>query len=318
MAFPVDIRIALERMVEGLSLKSLGNGYKTMSDRYRRKTAQDEFQILSAEEALAYALARMPATYGAVSDVLRRALQTIPDFAPKTILDLGAGPGTATLAALEQFPDITSARLIEPNAHLEGLSKHLMHQRACDTLHERSTLALANLETKADLVLLSYVLNELPEEQIDRKTKRAWDATAQTLVIIEPGTPAGHALILRIRNKLMELGATIAAPCPHDSTCPLAKNDGWCHMSVRVERSSIHRKLKADASLGYEDEKFSYLVATRLPATRPAARLIGHPHGQKLVSLELCDASGEALTRTLSRRDELYKSAKKLDWGDPL
>lgn len=318
MALPVDIRIALEKMAEGLSLKSLGARYKTMSDRYRRKTAQDEFQILSAEEALAYALARMPATYGAVSDVLRRAAQTIPDFDPKTILDLGAGPGTATLAALEHFPDIKSARLIEPNAHLEGLAKHLMHQRACDTAHERTTLALADLETKADLVLLSYVLNELPDEQINRKTERAWNATAQTLVIIEPGTPSGHALILKIRDKLLKLDATIAAPCPHDHACPLANTDGWCHMSVRVERSSIHRKLKSDASLGYEDEKFSYLVATRLPATRPSARLIGHPHGQKLVSLELCDQSGAAITRTLSRRDDDYKSAKKLHWGDPL
>lgn len=318
MAFPVDIRIALERMAEGLSLKSLGGAYQTMSDRYRRKTVQDEFQILSAEEALAYALARMPATYGAVSDVLRRAAQTIPDLNPKTILDLGAGPATATLAALECFPAIESARLIEPNAHLGGLAKALMHHRACEIVHERTTLALANLDQKSDLVLLSYVLNELPAEQIDRKTERAWNATAQALVIIEPGTPAGHALILKIRDRLLALGANIAAPCPHDMACPLAGTDGWCHMSARVERSSLHRKLKPDAALGYEDEKFSYLVATRLPVDRPASRLIGHPHGQKLVSLELCTKDGTAVTRTLSRRDDDYKRAKKLEWGDPL
>lgn len=318
MTFPVDIRIALERMAEGHSLKSLGTQYRTLSDRYRRRKNAEDFQILSAEEALAYAIARMPATYGAVHDVLSRALETIPALAPATLLDLGAGPATATLAALDHFPDLVRARLIEPNIHLAGLAKHLMRSRPCETTHERATLALADLEKQADLVLLSYVLNELPEEQIERKVRRAWGATAQALVVIEPGTPAGAALILTIRDHLLRLGARIAAPCPHDLDCPLAKTDGWCHMSARIERSSLHRRIKTDAALGYEDEKFSYLVASRLPAARPAARLIGQPHGQKLVSLEVCEQSGNAVTRTLSRRDEDYKTVKKLGWGDAL
>ena len=319
MQLPVDIRIALDRMAEGQSLKSLSTSYQSISDRYRGdRKSNTVLQIRNADEALAYALARMPATYGAVHDVLGRALETIPALDPHTLLDLGAGPGTATLAALEHFHDLKDIRLVEPNAHLAGLSKHLCHHKSVDISFEPTTLALADLNNHADLVLLSYVLNEIPPGDLEKTLDRLWDATKQALVIIEPGTPDGFNLILKIRAHLLKSGARIAAPCPHDLTCPLKDTSLWCHMSTRIERSALHRKVKADASLGYEDEKFSYIVATRLPAARPSARVIGHPHGQKLISLELCEQTGAARTRVLSKRDEDYKAAKKLEWGDSL
>lgn len=321
MQLPVDIRIALDRMAEGQSLKSLAASYGSLSDRYRDSRADitnTALQIRSGDEALAYAIARMPATYAAAHDVLGRALETIPTLAPSTLLDLGAGPGTATLAALEHFHDLKELRLIEPNAHLRGLSQHFIQRAEQETFFEPATLSTADLSGGADLILLSYVLNETPSGDLEATLAKLWKASKQALVIIEPGTPEGYALILRIREFLLKEGARIAAPCPHDLTCPLAGSERWCHMSARVERSSLHRKIKDNASLGYEDEKFSYLVATRLASARPDARLIGHPHGQKLISVELCEQTGVARTRTLSKRDDDYKTLKKRDWGDPL
>lgn len=307
-------------MADGQSLKSLSLNYQSLSKRYRgdRNTPNTALQIRNAEEALAYALARMPATYGAVHDVLSRALETIPALNPATLLDLGAGPGTASLAAMDHFHDLKEMRLIEPNAHLRGLAQHLCKLEGCDIGFEPATLSTVEIAAPSDLVLLSYVLNEVPGGDLAKILDKLWDATKQALVIIEPGTPDGFALILEIREHLLKAGARIAAPCPHDLDCPLKNTPRWCHMSARIERSSLHRKIKPDAALGYEDEKFSYLVATRLPAARPSARLIGHPHGQKLVSLELCEQTGAATTRTLSKRDEEYKAAKKREWGDAL
>lgn len=316
MQLPIDIRIALESMAQGQSLKSLGANYQTISDRYRETRGNTTLQIRSAEEALAYALARMPATYGAAHDVIGRAVETIPNLDPRSLIDLGAGPGTATLAALEHFLHLDDITLVEPNAHLRGLAQHLCKHDGIDISFEPATLNTAALSHPADIVLLSYVLNEIPESDLDKTLEKLWDATKQALIIVEPGTPAGYALILKIREKLLQSGARIAAPCPHDLDCPLKDTSLWCHMSTRIERTALHRKIKADATLGYEDEKFSYIIATRLPAARPAARLIGHPHGQKLVSLELCEETGKATTRVLSKRDEDYKAAKKLEWGD--
>ncbi len=59
--------------------------------------------ITSETDALAYALARMPATYAAVAASLERAGRDRPDFAPQSLLDVGAGPGTASWAAAEAF-----------------------------------------------------------------------------------------------------------------------------------------------------------------------------------------------------------------------
>lgn len=318
MPLPVDVRIALDRMAQGQSTKALAQNYQSLSNRYRRDSDDTVLQIRSPEEALAYAIARMPATYGAVHDVLSRAIQNIPELDPKSLLDLGSGPGTATLAAMEHFLHLEDIRLVEPNTHLAGLAKHLCAGVAAGILHETATLSKADLVTQADLVLLSYVLNEIPESELADTLGRLWSATKQALVIVEPGTPDGYALILKIRDTLLSLGATIAAPCPHELACPLKDTSLWCHMSARIERSALHRKVKSDATLNYEDEKFSYLVATKLPAVRAGARLIGHPHGQKLISLQLCDRDGTACTKTLSRRDENYKTAKKLEWGDSL
>ena len=50
----------------------------------------------------------------------------------------------------------------------------------------------------------------------------------------------------------------------------------WCHFAARVERTSIHRRIKR-ASLGHEDEKFSFVIFSRNPASRADSRVIRHP-----------------------------------------
>jgi ribosomal protein RSM22 (predicted rRNA methylase) len=39
-----------------------------------------------------------------------------PDFAPKTVLDVGAGPGTALWAAADCWPDLADALLLEASS----------------------------------------------------------------------------------------------------------------------------------------------------------------------------------------------------------
>jgi ribosomal protein RSM22 (predicted rRNA methylase) len=120
---------------------------------------------------------------------------------------------------------------------------------------------------------------------------------------------------MALRDLLIELGAFIAAPCPHHKVCPLKRND-WCHFSKRLSRSRIHRDIK-QASLSYEDEKFSYLVALRLPGVHPTARIIRKPLQRSgHVTLDLCASEG-LKRQTISKRDKgLYKAATQAGWGD--
>jgi ribosomal protein RSM22 (predicted rRNA methylase) len=165
----------------------------------------------------------------------------------------------------------------------------------------------------ADLVLASYVLGELHEPV----AQRLWEQTADTIVFVEPGTPAGYRRILDARAAVIEAGGFTVAPCPHDVSCPLPEGD-WCHFSVRLPRSKLHRRAKG-VELGYEDEKYSYAVLSREPVPKASARIIRQPQIRSgHVILATCEPGGTE-RRTVSRKQgALYREAKNVAWGDAI
>jgi ribosomal protein RSM22 (predicted rRNA methylase) len=164
-----------------------------------------------------------------------------------------------------------------------------------------------------DLVIVSYALGELRDPV--SLIARAWAATEQALIVIEPGTPHHFAGVLAARDHLIHEGAFIAAPCPHAAACPMAGVD-WCHMPARVERTSLHRRLKSGA-LPYEDEKFSYVIALRSQAGRAQGRIVRRPEIQKgFVTLTLCTPEGLQRTGVPRSQHDAFKRARKATWGD--
>ena len=118
----------------------------------------------------------------------------------------------------------------------------------------------------------------------------------------------------------MASGWHVLAPCPQDGPCPVAGRRGdWCHFAVRLDRSALHRHLK-DAALGHEDEKFSYVFASREPVVPAASRVLRRPVRRKgLVQLELCRQNATAGPEVLTRRDpSAYRTARDVVWGDAL
>ena len=96
--------------------------------------------------------------------------------------------------------------------------------------------------------------------------------------------------------------------------CPLAAPD-WCHFAARVERSSLHRRIK-EGALGYEDEKYSYVALTRDPVLPAASRVLRRPvHHPGLIELQLCTPDGIAPLRVTKRDREAFRAARKADWG---
>ena len=82
--------------------------------------------IRTETDALAYALARMPATYAAVTASLNALREIRPDFAPDSLLDVGAGPGTASWAAAEAFSSLQDFTLLDANDALRKLALDLV------------------------------------------------------------------------------------------------------------------------------------------------------------------------------------------------
>src|SRR5262245_65845024 len=95
MELPPPLRQAVERALSGRRPTDLAVAAAALSQRYRDERRDGRLHVASDEDALAYLAVRLPATYAAVRASFAAIKQARPDFAPKTVLDIGAGPGTA-------------------------------------------------------------------------------------------------------------------------------------------------------------------------------------------------------------------------------
>jgi ribosomal protein RSM22 (predicted rRNA methylase) len=313
---PAELQAALEAKLEGFSRNDAGSRAAQISQTYRDGGGSGA--IASETDALAYALARMPATYAAVAASLNALGEIRPNFAPTSLLDIGAGPGTATWATAEAFSQLQHFALIDANIALRTLALDLARRttRLSDMAYElgQARIRLAESEP-ADLVVASYMVGEMSEAERSVLADLMWTKTRDTLLIVEPGTPAGYGRIIALRQQLIALGAHVAAPCPHDGQCPLHAPD-WCHFTQRLPRSRAHRQIKG-AELPFEDEKFAYVALTRAPVTRHPARVLAQPTVTKVeVSAKLCTTDGLVFAEIPRRAKPDYARAKRWRWGD--
>ncbi|MCS7024928.1 MAG: small ribosomal subunit Rsm22 family protein [Bryobacteraceae bacterium] len=305
MKLPTWLRDKLESLLSDASPAELGRAVEVLSQHYRQHKPTQTAALAPGLRAKAYLATRFAATFAAIRNVL----QHVPSEPPPTsVLDLGAGPGTASLAALETFPHISRITLFERDADFRTLgSEFLPH---ADWRNDDFTQVRL---PPHDLVIAAWSLGETPNP-LDAALE-AWRAALQALVILAPGTPAAFAEVRQIRKRLIEAGAYLAAPCPAAGECPMPAGD-WCHFRQRVERSSLHRRAKKGA-LPYEDEKFSYLVFCRYPVPRPAGRIVRHPqHRPDNIKLTVCLGDRITEIHVTRRSRELWRAARQADWGE--
>jgi ribosomal protein RSM22 (predicted rRNA methylase) len=301
---PKILRESLELEAASLPPAELGSAARRLSDAYR---LEQPVRLHRRTDLAAYALTRMPATFAALATVFAE----LPT-APASLIDFGAGPGTSLWAAQSVFDAIPVATLVEQNTNWAAFAGELGLPPAI--WRHADLRRLDRAPEVHDLAVLSYVLNELSKLDATRVLRQAWDAAGSALVLLEPGTPAGFARVLEARRQLIQWGAHIAAPCPHSDECPLQRPD-WCHFAVRVDRTRAHRFAKG-GELGYEDEKFSYVLATRSAPGMPASRVLRHPlHSAGKAELKLCTISG-LKTLIVSKKHPDWKQARKASWGD--
>lgn len=317
MELPAPLRAAVEQMLAHEPIERLARASERLSDRYRREVRDGKFHLDGELAAKAYLATRLPATFAAVRAALSMVEEASPDFEPASLLDFGAGPGTVFWAATDAWPELDRATLVEASPAIRSVGAALAtHSNvASEWLAGDVTGTVPQLEP-ADLVTLAYVLDEIAETAIPTVVQRLWDLTAHTIVIVEPGTPAGWRRILAARQTLIDAGAQVVAPCPHAQTCPITAPD-WCHFSRRVARSRVHR-LSKGAEVPWEDEKYIFIAASRHAAAPPSARVLAPPRTSSgLARLKLCLADGRAEELTVSRRDgAVFKAARRADWGD--
>ena len=306
-ALPPALAAAVQHLLEGMSRKDLARRAESLSAGYRQ--GRSSSAVADAMDVAAYVAARMPATFAANAAVFDRLAEAVPDFAPQSLLDVGAGPGTASFAAGEAWASLSAVTLLEHNAAFRAVAARLLPS---------ARILAADLgadKPKSDLVVASYVLAELPLASAAATAKHLWESAAQALVLVEPGTPDGFARIRAARAALIEAGAHVAAPCTHDSACPMVDPD-WCHFSQRLPRSRDHMQAK-HATVPFEDERYSYVAVMRQPVAHTAARILAPPLEAKPgLTFKLCDAEGLRSAFVATRDKENYRRVRKLEWGD--
>ncbi|WP_147918997.1 small ribosomal subunit Rsm22 family protein [Ruania zhangjianzhongii] len=319
-ALPEALNRAVDAELAGYDRAALNRAARALSERYLADRPAQSPIVSDRLRAAAYLLTRMPATYAAARSAVDELAVTMPDWRPQRMVDLGAGTGAASWATVAALDTIESVHLVDYADSALDLATRLLTDAPVEVSAERRRLGRpaeagfgANAP-EADLAVAAYVLSELSAgEQSAVVTELT--RSAPVILLLEPGTPAGYARILRVRDQLIGSGWRIAAPCPHQQACPLTGDD-WCHMSVRLPRTIAHRQAKG-GSRDFEDEKFSYLAATTLPTAPVGDRVLRHPQVRPgHVRLELCTTAGAQEQVTVSKKQGAhYRQARRVEWG---
>jgi ribosomal protein RSM22 (predicted rRNA methylase) len=176
-------------------------------------------------------------------------------------IDWGAGPGTASLA-LKNSLNLKSQLLIEKSTTALSAFKDIYDQLQNPTMTSVLDLKKISVDKSKTLLTLSYSLTEMAE------LPHGWDQF-EALMIVEPSTRDDGRKLLQVRQKLIEAGYTIWAPCLHQKQCPLlihSKSD-WCHDRVHVQAPDWFKKLEEHMPFRNNTVTTSYLLARKQKPT---------------------------------------------------
>jgi len=263
------------------------------------------------------------------------------------ILDLGCGPGTSLLGALEFF----SARANPPRIELVGVDQVAGNLKIVEELFiaRQQTSALAaslkiihsgiehagrRLAGTFDLIVFSNVLNELFTHDEGRIGKRVADvsdilhrflADDGSCIIIEPALRETSRELLQVRDGLLESGFHIYSPCLYHADCPALSNPkDWCHEDIPWDSPALIQELDKLTGLRKESLKFSYLVLRKDGCTLDglygghAFRVVSEPLPSKgKLEYYLCGSGGrKPVTRLNKDRTSANQAFETLTRGD--
>ncbi len=248
------------------------------------------------------------------------------------ILDIGAGPGTATLGALTFFSqqgrknpqlEFTAVDQVAGNLKIaESLfsSFGTMHDREASLKTVRSEIeGLGNiLHGHFDVIILSNVMNELFARDEGRTGKRVsllntilkrFFADDGSCIIIEPALRETSREMLEVRDGLLELGFRVYSPCLFSGTCPaLANPKDWCHEDIPWDPPALVKEIDKLTGLRKDSLKFSYLVlrkdrlSLKDAARENSVRVVSEPLVSKgKREFYVCGAAGRRLVTRLDK-----------------
>ena len=241
-----------------------------------------------------------------------------PGDAKPYLLDWGCGTGIASRKLLTYFP-----------APLFSGVQYWDRSRLANSYTREKLKAIAGpvpVKEGAErenpnlpfVLVVSHVLNELQQHQLGSELMTLI-SQAQTVIWVEPGTPAISRRLIELRENLRG-PLQLWAPCPHQAQCGLMALENqrhWCHhfaeAPAEVFQSADWARFGKEMEIDLRSLPLSYLVFDRRPPPARPPRLIGRPRMYKGYALALrCSAADVHEMKILkSEHPELVKSFKK-------
>jgi ribosomal protein RSM22 (predicted rRNA methylase) len=276
-------------------------------------------------DALAYLGLRVPATYAQIFGALRAVHKLIPSWRPTSLLDIGSGPGTATWAAISQWPELDEITCLDEDKDFILLGKKIIKDaeviRHINWKNRDLRSGIEEDENSYDLIIIANVLNELTPKAQENLVGQAFNLCKGLLIIIEPGTPQGSKIVSAVAEKLCKAGILLA---PYIANTFVRDTDYYLHFPQRFIRPDFQRRIRqqmresSEMASDWEESKYSYVAISKFPAEKNYwARTVGEPEIRKGF-LEVPVITIENLTKikVMKRDKEAFTFAKRLRWGE--
>jgi len=307
----------IERVLNNQGVKQLKKEFNKISLKYREEKGGEAI-VKNESEVLTYVSSRMSETTAVINDVVNKICK-VSNFQQniKTVLDVGSGTG-ACLWALDNHIKNLKVVAIEREPMMIKYAKLLSEKLSCKIDYIKNNVLSQDVKKleRFDLVIESFMLNELSDEDRLKAVDFMCEKSADFLVIIEPGTPTSYERMMLVREYVLSKGFNIIIPCMHSGKCGL-KND-YCNFSVRVNRTRNNMHIKG-GTLNYEDEKYFYLVFRKNDKREESYNVILRKpfHRKGCVDLKLCKEDGGIENKTITKSNKtFYKQAKDFKHGD--
>lgn len=184
-----------------------------------------------------------------------------------TVLDYGCGLGSALLAGQDlQFWSAGSS--------LHGLDHMSEPLRLLKKYFLQDVQTSMPPSMKDTLGVFSYSWNEL-------KSEPQWLLELDHIFIAEPSTSHHARRLMSLRQRLIDNGYYLWAPCTHQQQCPLltqSKTD-WCHDRVHWEQPTWFQKIEQQLPIKNTTLTTSYIFASR---EKPKGSYFGRIIGDEL------------------------------------
>lgn len=260
----------------------------------------------------------------------------LPKGRPLRVLDLGSGPGPASVAVAEWAAKHSrSVELVAADTSGE----------AADTLRRLWSPSWGELETRAwsagqplpegtfDVIVLAHVLNELfpgDPHRLEKRSALMKELAARLspdglLVLVEPALRRTGRELLVLRDRLVSHGLSVQAPCFFQGSCPaIIRPRDWCHSDRPWKPPALLEKIGDEAGLARESLKFAYVILSRGPADQVRSkdtslfRIVSErlPEKGKLRYFGCGAAGRHPLVRLDREASETNAAFDRLDRGD--